>query len=188
METDKRLPNLNLGGISVFLFLFPDYCSKAIPYAVPHAWTHGAPEFCLAPSATLFRTHAPFTPCHHHPLVSREHRGRQHNAVSRNFLFDDPSSEICSYSMCSGLRASQPKTGMGTCCRHMTVKMLTLEGQERDETRNMAKQTGVHDVILGWSPFIGVPFNPTGKGPGTKSISVLGKGSWYKINFNRLQL
>ena len=54
----------------------------------------------------------------------------------------------------------------------MTVKMLTLEGQERDETRNMAKQTGVHDVILGWSPFIGVPFNPTGK------------RAWYKINLS----
>ena len=36
---------------------------------------------------------------------------------------------------------------LGTYSSHMPVKTLTLERQERDETRNMAKQTGVHDVI-----------------------------------------
>ena len=136
------------------LFLFPDCCSKAMPYAAPHGRTERRSSDLPRQRHSFARTL--------HSLLTR----------SRNFLFDDPSSEICSYSMCSGLRASQPKTGMGTCCRHMTVKMLTLEGQERDETRNMAKQTGVHDVILGWSPFIAVPFNPTGK------------RAWYKINLS----
>ena len=36
---------------------------------------------------------------------------------------------------------------LGTYSSHMPVKILKLERQERDETRNMAKQTGVHDVI-----------------------------------------
>ena len=36
---------------------------------------------------------------------------------------------------------------LGTYSSHMPGKILTLERQERDETRNMAKQTGVHDVI-----------------------------------------
>ena len=122
------------------LFLFPDYCSKAIPYAAPHGRTERR-------SSDLPRQRHSFALTLHSLLTP-----------SRNSCLTIPAAKFA-HTACvvdcgpvnqkqsGGRNVGMGTRTLGTYSSHMPGKILTLERQERDETRNMAKQTGVHDVI-----------------------------------------